>query len=72
LAREREIWGELQKQFDLWDECQGPVWTREWRQLGPQARDGVVSYTRRAEAMAVKLGWAGLPVPENASGVRCP
>jgi hypothetical protein len=60
----KELWDELDEQFRLWEDCQGPVWQREWRQLGPLPLEGVVAYSRRAEAPAVKLGRAGRPVPE--------
>jgi hypothetical protein len=61
----KELWDELDEQFRLWEDCQGPVWQREWRQLGPLPLEGVVAYSRRAEALAVKLGRAGRPVPET-------
>jgi hypothetical protein len=41
------------------------VWQRAWRQLRPLPLEGVVAYSRRAEALAVKLGRAGRPVPET-------
>jgi hypothetical protein len=41
------------------------VWQREWRQIGPLPLEGVVAYSRRAEALALKLGRAGRPVPET-------
>jgi hypothetical protein len=65
LSRRRELWDKLEEQFGLWEDCQGPVWQREWRQIGSLRLDGVGAYSRRAEALAVKLGRAGRPVPET-------
>jgi hypothetical protein len=64
LSGGRELWDELEEQFGLWEDCQGPVWQLEWRQIGPLPLERVVAYSRRAEALAVKLGRAGRPVPE--------
>jgi hypothetical protein len=41
------------------------VWQREWRQIGPLPLEGEVACSRRAEALAAKLGLAGRPVPET-------
>jgi hypothetical protein len=63
LCGGKELWDDLEDQFGLWEDCQGPVWQREWRLIGPLPLEGVVAYSRRAEALAVKLGRAGRPVP---------
>jgi hypothetical protein len=59
LSGGRELWDELEEQFGLGEDCQGPVWQREWRQLEPLPLEGVVAYSRHVEALAVKLGRAG-------------
>jgi hypothetical protein len=65
LSGGRELWDELEEQFGLWEDCQGPVWQREWRRIGPLPLEGVIAYSRRVEALVVKLGRAGRPVPET-------
>jgi hypothetical protein len=36
----RELWDKLEEQFGLWEDCQGPVWQREWRQIGQLPLEG--------------------------------